>query len=290
MRGADIRLLMPADLDAAFALSATAGWNQRAEDWRMLLRLAPGGAFVAEADEGVVGTAIAIDYGRFAWIAMMLVDPAWRGRGLGARLLEAALEAVPAGRPVRLDATPLGRPLYERHGFADEAVLTRHTAGRPLPPPPEDAGHRRTRPLTDADMPRLLEVDGHLFAGSRGAVLEWARAGAPEYAHIVADGNGPQYCLGRQGRLFDQIGPVAASSLASAQSLVHASLAAAANRPVIVDAFDERPGFAEWLGRCGFTAQRPLFRMRRAGTDAPPIAAAAPAGLVEFAILGPEFA
>ncbi len=176
MPGPDIRLLTLADLDGAFALSSTAGWNQRAEDWRMLLRLAPSGAFAAEADSGIVGTAIALDYGLFAWIAMMLVNPAWRGRGLGARLLEAALEAVPPGRPVRLDATPLGRPLYERHGFADESVLTRHTAERPLPAPPEGADHRRTRPLTDADMPRLLEVDGHVFAGSRGALLEWARS------------------------------------------------------------------------------------------------------------------
>ena len=40
---------------------------------------------------------------------MMLVEPAWRGRGLGARLLEEAVGAVPPGIPIRLDATPLGR-------------------------------------------------------------------------------------------------------------------------------------------------------------------------------------
>ena len=45
---------------------------------------------------------------------MMLVAPEYRGSGVGARLLEAAMGAVPPQLPLRLDATPLGRPLYER--------------------------------------------------------------------------------------------------------------------------------------------------------------------------------
>ena len=75
----------------------------------MLLQLAPAGSFAAVADDRIVGTAIGIDYGTFGWIAMMLVDPAWRGRGIGGRLLEEAIGAVPPDIPIRLDATPLGR-------------------------------------------------------------------------------------------------------------------------------------------------------------------------------------
>src|SRR3990170_1402513 len=123
-----IRLLTTDDLGAASALSAAAGWNQRVADWRMLLQLAPAGSFAAISDDAIVGTAIGIDYGAFGWIAMMLVDPAWRGRGVGARLLEAAMGAVPSEIPIRLDATPLGRPLYQRYGFEDESPLTRHVA------------------------------------------------------------------------------------------------------------------------------------------------------------------
>jgi len=82
------------DLAGALSLSTTAGWNQQLNDWRFLLRMAPAGAFAAIIDDRVVGTAIGIDYGGFAWIAMMLVDPHYRGRGLGRRLLEAAMDAV----------------------------------------------------------------------------------------------------------------------------------------------------------------------------------------------------
>src|SRR5262245_2095092 len=118
-----VRLLGQADLDSAFALSSESAWNQRLEDWRMLLRLAPAGAFAAVADGRIVGTAIGLDYGGFGWIAMMLVDPRFRGRGLGGRLLEMAMSALPGDRVIRLDATPLGRRLYQRYGFEDEAAL-----------------------------------------------------------------------------------------------------------------------------------------------------------------------
>src|SRR6476469_1862337 len=99
----DIRRLTSADLDGALGLSTVAGWNQRLADWRMLLQLAPAGSFAAVADARIIGTAIGIDYGAFGWIAMMLVDPVWRGRGVGARLLESAMAAVPPGTPIRLD-------------------------------------------------------------------------------------------------------------------------------------------------------------------------------------------
>ena len=54
---------------------------------------------------------------------MMLVDPAYRGCGVGGRLLDAAMDALPSHLPIRLDATPLGQRLYQRYGFEDEAAL-----------------------------------------------------------------------------------------------------------------------------------------------------------------------
>ena len=292
MGAASIRVLSGEDLAAALTLSSTAGWNQQMADWRMLLAIAPRGAFGAvDADGGgrIVGTSIGIDYGGFGWIAMMLVDPAWRGRGLGRRLLEAAVAAIPAERPVRLDATPMGRPLYQSFGFEDEARLNRHVS---------DAGSRteaaravrEPRPLAGADLPHVAARDEGVFGGDRRAVLEWALGAAPDYARIVTDGSAPpRYCFGRMGRLFDQIGPVVAEDEDDAAALVGAALGAAGSRAVAIDAFEERPRFGAWLSARGFRIERPLFRMCRPG-QGPSWTPRTGTGLTEMAIFGPEFA
>ena len=294
MRDPIIRPLARDDLEGAFRLSTCNGWNQRLDDWRMLLRLAPASAFAAVADarEGpIVGTAIGIDYGAFAWIAMMLVDSAYRSRGIGRRLLEAAMDAVPSDLPIRLDATPLGQSLYQRYGFEDEATLRRQVRDARLAP--EAAGRRApalVRPLTDADLSVVIAQDCDTFGGTRGSLLEWAFHGAPQYAHAIRTDDGVmQYCLGRPGRLFDQIGPVVANDDETAHTLVCAALAQAADRPVVIDAFDERHAFTAALRADRFVVERPLVRMcrRRALFDA---RRRLQAISKEFAILGPEFA
>jgi hypothetical protein len=83
--------------------------------------------------------------------------------------------------------------------------------------------------------------------------------------------------------------------------LLDAALAAAADRPVVVDAFDSQTAFSAGLGRRGFAIQRPLIRMCRAaespapeqgvrGLAAPRTHHASPRPGDEFAIFGPEFA
>ena len=101
-----IRHLTLDDLDDSLRLSSTAGWNQQRADWQMLLTTAPAGSFGAidSSSERIVGTAIGIDYGSFGWIAMMLVDPANRSRGLGAQSARRGDERL-AGR----NANPPGR-------------------------------------------------------------------------------------------------------------------------------------------------------------------------------------
>ncbi|MEO8520169.1 MAG: GNAT family N-acetyltransferase [Acidobacteriota bacterium] len=284
-----IRRLTPDDLGDALALSTSAGWNQQLADWTLLRALAGRDARAAEHDGRVVGTALAIDYGRFAWIAMMLVEPGWRGRGLGARLLEAALARVAAGRPVRLDATEAGRPLYRRHGFEDECRLTRLVA------PPARSRRESTRavavrPVTVADLPAIAHRDAEVFGGARRAALEWALEQAPQYAWMVdAPGRAPQYCFGRPGRRCDQIGPVVADDDASAAALTGAGLASAEGRAAVVDAFDARTHFGAWLHAAGFSAERPLFRMCRRAPGSSR-AEDPPGSLHQYAIFGPDFA
>jgi hypothetical protein len=223
---------------------------------------------------------------------MMLVDPAWRGQGLGRRLLEAAVAAIPSDRVIRLDATPLGRPLYQSHGFQDEARLMRLVApaGSREFAAGDDGTAASARPLTAADLPVIAAADREVFGGLRQPVLEWALDVAPESGWMLAgDGGVPQYCLGRRGRLFDQIGPVVACDDRAAEALVDAARRAASDRALVVDAAEAHPAFTGWLRRRGFADERPLFRMRLTPAPGPPPASSSGSVLTEFAILGPEF-
>ncbi|MDQ3211175.1 MAG: GNAT family N-acetyltransferase, partial [Acidobacteriota bacterium] len=162
-----IRALQTDDLQDALTLSTSAGWNQRIDDWRLLRTVARDGSFAAVSGNRVVGTAMAIDYGEFAWIAMMLVEPSHRGRGLGARLLEAAMTAVRPEFPIRLDATPAGRGLYLKYGFEDEAMLTRSVAPARTGGAPVTPGGPAVRSLTSADLTDVARADRTVFGGDR---------------------------------------------------------------------------------------------------------------------------
>ena len=288
----DIRLLTEDDVGAALALSVSSGWNQRADEWHMMLQIAPSGAFTAATPDGIVGTAIGIDYGNFGWIAMMLVNPAWRGRGIGARLLEAAIGAVPSDLPIRLDATPLGRPLYERYGFELESSLTRHVRPADAGPPPARSSH--VRPLAEPDLSTVMRLDDRISGAHRHGPLRWAFGDASRYAWIGVlppeggrHGDTPGYCLGRGGRLFDHVGPIVADSTESAAALAAAAIGGNGGCSLVVDAHDTHEAFVAWLRDAQFEPQRPLYRMCRSGGVPAPSRPAPP--LTEFAIMGPEF-
>ena len=94
-------------IPAGMGLCTSAGWNQLEEDWRFFLESPGSGAFLAELGGRPVGTAAFVRYEGLAWIAMMLVDPAERGMGIGTQLFKKALEAVDDAPCVGLDATPV---------------------------------------------------------------------------------------------------------------------------------------------------------------------------------------
>ena len=123
-----LRLMTVDDVPAALQLSTEAGWNQTADDWRMLLELSPEGCFAIQAAQTLAATTTLICYGQeLAWIGMVLTARQYQGRGFARRLLQAALAQAEQRRigSVKLDATDQGRPLYEKMGFRFEQSVQR---------------------------------------------------------------------------------------------------------------------------------------------------------------------
>src|SRR5437764_815875 len=148
------------DIPAGMRLKDLAGWNQTAHDWERFLASNPEGCFVAEAGGRVIGTSTSIIYEeRLAWVGMVLVDQDFRRQVIGLRLLDAALEfldarAVPT---VKLDATPEGRPIYERRGFAAEYAMERWRLERTPTPVPD------RKELAKVDLLEILRLDRQTF-------------------------------------------------------------------------------------------------------------------------------
>jgi ribosomal protein S18 acetylase RimI-like enzyme len=245
--------LTEADVPGALALSNKVGWNQTAADWRLFI--AHGrtvGLF--DAHEGLVATAAALPYHNgFGYISMVIVDPAWRRRGLARRLMGECVETVRAqGRAALLDATPAGALVYRGLGFVELATMERWEGEGGAAFSTEGIADR----LAPGDLDKLIEADALAFGSQRRFLLEdfLARSGTAAW---TCDGG---YLVMRQGHRALQIGPLVASSSDAARALLATAIANAHGR-VFLDLFTTWPDLAALLESSGFMRQRPFIRM-----------------------------
>ena len=198
-----LRGLLAGDLVAADRLRDQAGWNQAPGDWQRLLAWQPGGCFVAEDPDGQVdGTVTTTPYSgapSSAWVGMVLVDQSVRRQGLGRALLTRAVEWLEhhdVGM-IGLDATPVGKTLYDQTGFADVYTLQRQHAVVPDVVSPAEV-----TPLGSDDVARLAELDRAAFFGlDRQRILRDLHRAHPSGCWLKQDAHGrvEGYVLSRPG-------------------------------------------------------------------------------------------
>lgn len=269
-----------ADIPVGMRLKEVAGWNQTPADWRRFLKFSPGGCFVAELEGRIAGTVTTIIYeNRFAWIGMVLVDPAFRGRGIGTRLIENAIEFLDKrGVPtMKLDATPQGKPVYERLGFKSEYEIERWLLRRPSHP----HGSPASRPEV---LDEVLKLDHQVFGASRSELLRSLASEAPAFTLATCgDDELKGYAFGRAGSRADHLGPCVAWDEPTAAALLDQFLHRSSRNMIFVDRVKPCELLAAILRPRGFELSRQLTRMVRGPNDFP--------GRPELqcSILGPEF-
>ena len=156
------------DLRLGLRLSRQAGWNQTESDWLRFMNTESEGCFVAEFNGRSVGTTTTCIFDKVAWIAMVLVDKESRGQGVGTKLLKYSLDYLDEQKvaTVRLDATHLGRPIYEKLGFVPEYELARFE-GMAQP--------SKTGPLVTEAVPEffpdMIELDRQMTGTNRAKML-----------------------------------------------------------------------------------------------------------------------
>jgi len=278
-----LRVMITKDIPGGVRLNTLAGWNQTDADWSRFLVASPHGCFVIEDGAKVVGTVATLAYGdRFAWISMVLVDPEYRNRGIGTELLRRAIEHLDdAGIPtLKLDATPLGKPLYEKLGFVSEYEIERWNLRRMV----EENRVVSAQIVPAAQLKEIIAYDSQIFGADRSNLLRSLAERGPALTLAIVRGTlVAGYAFGRRGLFADHLGPWMAGDRDTAKTMLADFLRRSSRDTVIVDALQSNKVAGETLLGSGFTIARPLTRMYR-GPNAFP-------GKSESlcAIVGPEF-
>jgi hypothetical protein len=178
---------------------------------------------------------------------------------------------------IKLDATPSGRPLYERLGFKEESLVERW----------EGIASRSgvtCSTLESEARNQALVIDRDAFGADRSKLIELLIEDSclPPLKVTVADGLLSGFALARQGSNAVYLGPLVANGADAATRLLDGLLSFLAGQRVYIDLNTNFVESRKILSERGLVKQRDLVRMsygkeRRAGSSP-----------LVFAIAGPE--
>ncbi len=241
-----LRTLQPSDIPDLMALKAAAGWNQTEADWLRFLSYQPDGCFGMEDAGRVVASSTCMCYGdEMAWIGMVLTLPEYRGRGLGRKLTQMAVDHA-GRRAVRLDASDLGRPLYESMGFVEECKVERWRRE----PSPHTGEPPEVEPVHWDPV-----LDTEIFGADRTRLLK-------ELAKHDAASHRSGYAFARDGSDTPSFGPCVAGSPADADQLLRWFVRLHGRvRATCTDLFPDNKSARALATQYGFRCFRSLTRM-----------------------------
>lgn len=261
-----VRRFTSADVALGMRLKTAAKWNQTERDWHRALELDPQGCFVGLDDGEPAATLTCCLFGNVGWIAMVLTDERHRGKGLATALLQEALAELErrGARSVRLDATDLGRPVYEKLGFRVDGGATRYF-GRPTVDGLKLAERKNVGPMQAVHLPSAARLDAELFGNDRTQLLRQLFQERPEAALVCSRAYGSDeidgYVFARTGSRAVQIGPCAAREASQGSILMTSAFAALQDSPCYWDIPDGNPAAREFAAECGLAVERTFFRM-----------------------------
>jgi ribosomal protein S18 acetylase RimI-like enzyme len=200
-----IRAMQPADLDFAAACTAAEGWSSEIRrEFEGFFAHDPQGCLIAEAGGQPIGIGVATSYGAAGFVGELIVVPAWRGRGVGRRLLEQAVGYLQArgAHSIYLDGVPAAVSLYERAGFRKVCRSLRFIGSLP------GQKHPGVCPMRPEHLPDVSRLDRQAFGADRGFFLARRLALYPERCYVLEEaGDMAGFIMGRQGGEYVPVGP-----------------------------------------------------------------------------------
>jgi predicted N-acetyltransferase YhbS len=261
----EVRLATDQDLEFELRQTIREGWSTCRERLALLLAHDPDGCFVAEVGGQRIGMATSTAFALSGWVGNVIVEPAWRGQGIGRRLVEQTLARLEARglATVRLDGDPPGIPLYRSLGFVEEYESCRAVGGGPW-----RVNVDGVEPLADADFEELLAMDRRVFGDDRSRLLALLRAGAEAALVTRRKGGLAGFAFLSPSLQSVQLGPFAADSPEAARRLLHACLARVGARQVVAGFPAANPDAEALFASHGFQRVASSLRMVRGRLDA----------------------
>ncbi len=227
------------DFDFAVAITDTAGWFLKREDFEFSLELEPEGCFVLLRNSERIGLVTNVSYdNKIAWLGNLIVDEEYRKEGGGRELVKASL-AFMHGKGVETVAIYAYEDVvafYLKLGFVVDSEFSA-MKGRMIPQPGLVSGVRKA----DAgDLAKILEFDEKCFSASRRKLLEPIIGDSDNLCLVCFEGNellgyavaksydgmtelGPLVCQWNQGDTVNSLVKAVANDLRGAETFVAVS-------------------------------------------------------------------
>ena len=226
----NIRKMRKEEVGFAIELAADEGWNPGIHDGRCFYVTDPGGFFIAELEDEPMGCISAVSYGgSFGFLGLFIVEPEFRGQGIGSRLWKKGLSYL-EGHNIGLDGVLEQQEYYLREGFKLAYCSVRYEGMG------GGAMSEGVVDLSDVPFDELVEYDSTIFSEPRGQFLRcWVNQ--PEGAALaVLEGEKlAGYGVVRKCRIGYKIAPLFANSDSIAEELFVALKARVPDQPIFLD-------------------------------------------------------
>jgi len=256
-----IRRMRHADISFAAGCTAAEGWaSETGTEFEGFLNYDPGGCFIAEKEDERVGMCVATGYGESAFVGELIVVQAWRGCGIGRRLLEHAIEYLhrQGAQHILLDGVRRAVPLYERVGFRKLACSLRFTARM------EGQPHAAVHAMQHAHLHAVTVLDRAAFGADRAFFLERRLHLYPELCKVLeCDGEVVGFIMGRRGQNLISAGPwVMQPGVERPERLLESLAAEVPDLPIGIGVLETNTAAVQIIRSCGFVARsNPPWRM-----------------------------
>jgi GNAT superfamily N-acetyltransferase len=229
-----IRALRREEMPWVIDMAGHEGWNPGLHDAECFHAADPGAFLVAEHEGEPMGCIGAVSYAsRFGFIGLYIVEPAWRGKGIGIALWRQGIARL-ADHVIGLDGVPAQQDNYRRSGFElawNNARYAGVAKGRGQAMPHE------IFPLAAIDFASLCADDLRVFPAPREAFLRnWIAMPDATGLAWLHQGRLEGWGVIRRCRNGHKIGPLVAEDLPTAKAL-YAALSASvpAGDPIYLD-------------------------------------------------------